>query len=72
MNDKSKFAICLLMATGLALTSNGIFTSNSVAASAVLADQETNKQAKEELDIFESASKPNTNLIGWQVKGKGD
>lgn len=71
MKDKSKFAISLLMATGLALTSNGIFTSNSVAASAVLADQETNKQAKEELDIFESASKSNTNLIGWQVKGKG-
>ncbi|TDL69219.1 DUF1080 domain-containing protein [Paenibacillus amylolyticus] len=71
MNDKSKLAICLLMATGLALTSNGILTSNSVAASAVLADQETNKQAKEELDIFESAFKPNTNLIGWQVKGKG-
>lgn len=71
MKDKSKFAICLLMATGLTLTSNGIFTSKSFAASAVLADQETNKQAKEELDIFESASKSNTNLIGWQVKGKG-
>ncbi|WP_413408627.1 GH32 C-terminal domain-containing protein [Paenibacillus amylolyticus] len=72
MKDKSKFVICLLMATGLALTSNGIFTSKSIAASAVLADQETNKQAKEELDIFESASKSNTNLIGWQVKGKGE
>ncbi|MDT9717887.1 GH32 C-terminal domain-containing protein [Paenibacillus sp. ClWae2A] len=71
MNDKSRFAICLLMATGLALTSNGIFTSKSIAASAMPADQETNKQAKEELDIFESASKSNTNLIGWQVKGKG-
>lgn len=71
MNDKSKFAICLLMATGLTLTSNGIFTSKSIASSAVLADQETNKQTKEELDIFESASKSNTNLIGWHLKGKG-
>lgn len=71
MKDKSKFAICLLMATGLALTSMGVFTSNPATGWAVFADQEASKQAKEELSIFENATKSNTNLTGWQVKGKG-
>ncbi|KAF6600726.1 hypothetical protein H6F38_33575, partial [Paenibacillus sp. EKM208P] len=38
---------------------------------AVFADQEASKQAKEEFSIFENATKSNTNLTGWQVKGKG-
>lgn len=71
MGNKGKVVLCFLMATGLVMTSAGIYVANPGTGWAALADQKVSKQVKEGLSIFESATKTNANLTGWQIKGKG-
>lgn len=71
MKNKGKFVLSFLMATGFVMTSAGIYVANPGTGWAAPADQEVSKQAKEGLSIFESVTKTNTNLTGWQIKGKG-
>lgn len=71
MVNKGKVVLSFLMATGFVMTSAGIYVANPGMGWAAPADQEVSKQAKEGLSIFESVTKTNTNLTGWQIKGKG-
>lgn len=71
MVNKGKLLLCFLMATGLVMTSAGIYVANSGTGWAAPAEQEVSKRAKEGLSIFENVTNTNTNLTGWQIKGKG-
>ncbi|OAB47200.1 GH32 C-terminal domain-containing protein [Paenibacillus antarcticus] len=71
MKNKTKYSVCFLMAIVLVMSSVGIYVANPSTGWAALADQQASNQAKEGLSIIESVTKTNTNLIGWQLKGKG-
>ncbi|MBD7967387.1 GH32 C-terminal domain-containing protein [Paenibacillus sp. Sa2BVA9] len=71
MKNKSKSTLCFLMASGLFMTSTGVYVANPGTGWAALANQAASKQVKESVSIIESVNKSNTNLTGWKLKGRG-
>ncbi|MNO32667.1 Levanase precursor [compost metagenome] len=58
MKKKFQAALCILMGIGMVITSSGIYAAG--------------EPEKEGISIFENAANVQTNLTGWQVKGKGE
>lgn len=71
MNRKSKFALTILLAAGVMMTSTGIVAVNENTGWAAPAEQKSGMLTKEGLSIFENVTNAATNLTGWRTAGKG-